>query len=73
MAMECNKEVFEVILQGRVQLDQGNGNFPTSNRQFGYEALELIKVRDWLIFHFLKGKINKTAVNDFIQEANISY
>ena len=73
MATECNKEVLKVTYQGRVQLDLGNGNFPTSNRQFGYQALELIKVRDWLIFHFLKRKINKAAVSDFVQETNIGY
>ena len=61
MATEHNKKILKVILQGQIQLDQGNGNgnFPNSNRQFGYQALELNKVRDWLIFHFLKGKNKK--------------
>ena len=73
MAIEGYKEVLKVILQGWVGLDQSNGNFPTSNRQFGYQALELSKISDQLNFRFLKRKINKATVNKFVQEVGIGY
>ena len=73
MATEGNKEVLKVTNQERVRLDQGKSNFPTSNRKFGYKELELIKIRDWLIFHFLKRKINKTTVKYSVKEADIRH
>ena len=73
MTTKGNKEYLKVTLQGCVGLDQSNGNFPTSNRQFGYQALELVKISDRLIFHLLKRKINKAAVSNFVQEVGIGY